>query len=362
MYVLHDEELLFLCNLMQMCEENITNDFGDIVCESPFSNIWVQENCGFTISELIESIDIEALRYEPHLRMHNFAAVISGYEWADMLEGIKISKVRDLRLEKIEIDDKRAMNTYFTDEAGNGYVAFHGTSVGEWRDNFEAGFVIETEQQVRALHFVEGIEKDNLTVVGHSKGGNKAKYVALLSDKVSRCVSFDGQGFSQDFLKNYESQILKNRYKITCYALGNDFVNIFMHDIFENKLYIEGNGVMSFEENHSPNSFFKFHYNESGHVSWYEFVECEQTALLKQIHKFSNYLIENPETEDRERILITLGETTQMLLGRKPPQYEKKYSILEILRYVKNNTSNFKLLWGYFKAYEKHDMYYKPTH
>lgn len=36
---------------------------------------------------------------------------------------------------------------------------------------------------------------DSITVTGHSKGGNKAQYVTVLSDKVDRCISMDGQGF-----------------------------------------------------------------------------------------------------------------------------------------------------------------------
>ena len=84
----------------------------------------------------------------------------------------------------------------------------------------------DPEQQRRALSFINNLEYDNITVVGYSKGGNKAKYVSLLSDKVTRCVSFDGQGFSRQFQEKYGPLIEENRWKITNYALDGDFVNI----------------------------------------------------------------------------------------------------------------------------------------
>ena len=41
-----------------------------------------------------------------------------------------------------------------------------------------------------------------LTVTGHSKGANKAMYTTIMCNNVTRCVSFDGQGFSKEFLSD----------------------------------------------------------------------------------------------------------------------------------------------------------------
>lgn len=361
MKILKDEELLFLCNLMYLHEEVVKDKADTLLAMSPFKNLWIEENYGKPIRTLISSIDIGELRRNELLSRHKFDGAIAGAEWADMLEAMNQSMIINLTFEKIFIDDKKAMNVYFTDDEGNGYIVFHGTGMGEWVDNFEGGFVSETDQQKRAIEFVESIDNNNLTVVGHSKGGNKAKYVALLLDKVTRCVSFDGQGFSKEFMEEYAEKIKQNKYKITCYALGNDFVNIFLHDICAKKRYIVGNGVSSFEENHSPNSFYHFYYNSNGHVSGYELIECEQGELLKQVQEFCNFILENPESNDKEKMLMSLGEMVQMLLGKKPPDYTKRYSVFEILYYLKRNTGNFKLFWYYFKAYEKHDMYKNVT-
>ncbi|HHT97502.1 MAG TPA: DUF2974 domain-containing protein [Clostridiales bacterium] len=71
-------------------------------------------------------------------------------------------------------------------------VAFKGTSGGlEWLDNVEGFNLSDTRAQKEALDFIEGLKFSNVTVTGHSKGGNKAMYVATLSDKVTRCLSYD---------------------------------------------------------------------------------------------------------------------------------------------------------------------------
>ncbi len=241
---LSDEELLFLSNLMHIKKEG------------EFVNIWTEDNKKNkrTIGDMLESIDTDKLKDSDI----TYDGEISGSEWAAMIEKVKDNpQICNLKLVDMDIDDKKALSVCLhNDETGETYVVFRGTSAGEWPDNFEGGYKADTEQQRRALAFVERQNFDNITVVGHSKGGNKAKYTAILSDKVDRCVSFDGQGFSAAFYEKYGPLIEQNKSKINCYALDNDFVNILMSDVYENKTYVDGHGVENFKQNHSPNSLF----------------------------------------------------------------------------------------------------------
>ena len=42
----------------------------------------------------------------------------------------------------------------------------------------------------------------DITVTGHSKGGNMSQYATVMcSGQVSKCISFDGQGFNKDFIE-----------------------------------------------------------------------------------------------------------------------------------------------------------------
>lgn len=120
----------------------------------------------------------------------------------------------------------------FMDYADNAYIIFRGTcGDDEWEDNAEGMTLADTVQQKAALRFTEEIHKDkklkvkSITVAGHSKGGNKAQYTAIVSNCVNRSVSFDGQGFSDAFLKKYKTNIIKRVNIIEFAAEKRDFVN-----------------------------------------------------------------------------------------------------------------------------------------
>ena len=75
----------------------------------------------------------------------------------------------------------------------------------------------------------------DITVCGHSTGGNQAQYVTIAYEKnqgknylqnndIDRCVSFDGQGFSNEFINKYKEDIEKKSDKIICYEPTVSFV------------------------------------------------------------------------------------------------------------------------------------------
>ena len=332
---LSDEELLFLSNLMHMKEEG------------KFEEIWTQKNKEdeVTIGKMLEYIDEDTLK---KLRGSDktYDGEISASEWADMIEKIQSNKnICDLKLVDLERDDKNALSVCLQDKDGNQYVVFRGTAAGEWLDNFQGGYLTDTQQQLRALAFVERQNGDNITVVGHSKGGNKAKYTAIRSDKVGRCVSFDGQGFSPAFFEKYGPLIEKNKNKITCYALDYDFVNILLTDIYGEKFYMNGHGVDNFAQNHSPNSLF----NEA-----YGFDKCGQSAAMESLHHFINYIVNTGEPEDVKKLMDYLGNVLNFCMGKRPPDYEEGYSTEELRKYLfaPENAEELGLLIAYVVQYE----------
>jgi hypothetical protein len=349
-----DEELLFLSNLMHIKEELIIVD--DVEVKSPFRDIWTDEyaNKNKSIGELINKIDTDKLREKPYAD-YKFNGEISGAEWADMLDAMKTSDICKLRVQDVNRDNKEALISYLKDEEGNTYVVFRGTSSGEWPDNFQGAYLSDTEQQKAALAYINSIDADNITVVGHSKGGNKAKYVALLSDKVTDCVSFDGQGFSQAFKDKYQDLIEKNKYKIKCYALDADFVNILMHDIYKEKYYIKGNGIGNFLENHSPNSFFDFklRYNEDGEriITSY-WTDAKQTEAMVSLHSFVLYVYNAIPESDRKDFFTFLGAICDMKLGH-PQEYTTK-DLMTFLT-ASENAHEIGLLIACLIKYEEYD-------
>lgn len=84
------------------------------------------------------------------------------------------------------------------------YFVYRGTNRLEWIDNAEGFLQTSSRMQEHAVAFFNktmeagGYEEKGYTinVTGHSKGGNKAQYVTIVSEhKVDNCINFDGQGF-----------------------------------------------------------------------------------------------------------------------------------------------------------------------
>lgn len=81
----------------------------------------------------------------------------------------------------------------------NTYITFTANSDTSYKKTIKSDYA--TDQQVEALNWFSRIVAENgwtnrtkITVSGHSKGGNKAQFVAIHSGLVKECISFDGQG------------------------------------------------------------------------------------------------------------------------------------------------------------------------
>ena len=154
---------------------------------------------------------------------------------------------------------------FVSEDTGEAVVAFKGTATGEWKDNFTGGNVTDTVQQKNALNWYRevydeyGLDSYDVTVTGHSKGGNKSKYIALLDDTVDHCVSFDGQGFSDKFMAQYKDQIAARQNIIENHNVDYDYVNLLLNDVGKTTYYKgQDLGKGGFLENHCPNTFMKF--------------------------------------------------------------------------------------------------------
>lgn len=161
----------------------------------------------------------------------------------------------------------------FTNPNGQVFVVFRGTGSGEWIDNGEglSGIPEEntyitygengevetetlqndyaTDQQVEALNWFHRIASQNgwnsdtrITLAGHSKGGNKAQFVAVRSGLADACFSFDGQGFSPEalaaFKNQYGAEFTARRRKIRSLSADNDYINVLGQRLMpENRIY-----------------------------------------------------------------------------------------------------------------------------
>lgn len=130
--------------------------------------------------------------------------------------------------------------TFVDKENNRVFVAYRGTGDGEWPDN-GLGLTQEfTIQQQRSVDYFDRVVQEEeldgsqrVIVTGHSKGGNKAVFVTMESsyaDRIDRCYSVDGQGFSeaadQRFRRKYTAEEYEERKQKLYGVYGeNDFVS-----------------------------------------------------------------------------------------------------------------------------------------
>ena len=239
----------------------------------------------------------------------------------------------------------------FTNQNGNIFVAFRGTGKGEWIDNGEGlsgvpeentyktyeksgiellGKKIKldyaTEQQVEALNWFCSIaakdrwSKDtNITLTGHSKGGNKAQFIAIHSDLVDDCYSFDGQGFSPEALASFKIQhgakFEIRRQNIYSFSSDNDYINVLgIRLVPQNQIYYF-------------KSHLDFHYLESMlNINGRFNRQCEQGELSRYVETVSEKLM---RMDPSIRKYATLGVMNifQKFLGKGVPVNGDKVSI-----------------------------------
>lgn len=95
---------------------------------------------------------------------------------------------------------------------GDACVAFRGTdsTITGWKENFNMLFSSPVAAQSLSVPYIENVAKKvkgNITLVGHSKGGNLAIYASTMCDdatksKIVEIQSFDSPGFTKEFIES----------------------------------------------------------------------------------------------------------------------------------------------------------------
>ena len=278
---------------------------------------------------------------------------VSGKEWAQLIRAIQndddIKKLQVSRITTVASSDKDGYNfdAMTFSEKGNekdAVVCFRGTlNKKEWVDDAEYISGAATDCNQAAMVYINGLPYSNITVVGHSKGANKAAYVYFGSDKVTRCLALDMPGFPPEFYLQYEAEIAAKLDGIKCYALESDFVNILVLPIpglNPPVHYYKGNGVANFAENHCPNCFF--FYDENGNP---QIIEGDQTESMKILHNLTAFIALEMHYEERIKIAPYIGNILGMAMGGE--DHTQKEKVDTILADVDALTT----IVAYFKKY-----------
>lgn len=269
-----------------------------------------------TVGEFVESINTANLDGDK-----NYGSYMTGDDWNQIIEAVKNDpQLMDVEIVQTHVADQAdggGVSALFVDPSTNeAVVTFRGTASLEWKDNFigggptDAADGVSTPFQEDALEWYQSLDLDqysSITVTGHSKGGNKAKYITVLDDSVDRCLSFDGQGFSDEFYDVYQDQIAANQDKITNNNVEGDYVNILLNDIGETNYYQGFDyGEGGFLENHCPNTFLNF--NSDG---TFQMVPGTQDERLATVDQFLNSYLRSLSPEDKQEALAMIGEMVE---------------------------------------------------
>lgn len=337
--LLEAKQVLLLENLTYLADKGVMKSLSQIQKDHGDGKLTVREIIGdIKIDQLDENVDYTTLQ--------------NGEEWRKVLNAVLADDtLLDMKMIAVKEGSEETGGTaavFFNEKTGEVVVAFRGTEKYEWKDNFIGGALtavetgadtlnqtgtikaglekgmeivfghkfrdtyvdVTTYYQEEALKWYQeldipelaGGEVKTITVIGHSKGGNKAKYIAILDDSVTRCLSFDGQGFSDEFFRKYERRIAERAYVITNHNVDFDFVNILLNDVGERIYYVGngyGDGISKILEAHCPDTYF--FYDEEGRA---DMVVAEgQAELMMELDKFLNsYLRTLPDKKKVETL------------------------------------------------------------
>ena len=174
---------------------------------------------GLYLSEIAECDDYEALfplerTAERNKKLLNAAAYSKRYG------KVRVNYYQDIL--DYEQDTQFCAITFIMPN-GDGCIAFRGTdsTITGWKENFNMLYMSPVAAQKLSVPYVEQVSKKikgNITLVGHSKGGNLAIYSGTMcSDKTKKKIveiqSFDSPGFSEEFINS--DNYIQTEQKIT---------------------------------------------------------------------------------------------------------------------------------------------------
>lgn len=211
-------------------------------------------------------------------------------------------------------------------DTGEGCVVFRGTggTYDAWEDNVLGQCQTDTAIQKKAVEFVDsecGAYSD-ITVCGHSKGGNLAMYTTVMSTaSIGKCVSFDGQGFSEDFVSDYSDKIAVSKDKIKSICAYNDYVNVLLYPIAGETVYTDNDGKGLYGHS-SYCMYVSNEYDENGNIVSIRNQSLVCKALNELTDGVSERLNDLPGNGNRDFSGLLAAMVAGVLSSDKSDMYE----------------------------------------
>lgn len=292
--------------------------------------IYLKKDYFISGEEVTVSSVIGALKNDSY---NSEEAAMNAQEWKALADNIE-KEHKDLMNYKItnfKQDDRTGMRVAcFVDDKNNPSdvnVVFRGTYTDyEWRDNGKGAYMTDTVVQKQAAEYVNSLPKEygnNMTATGHSKGGNNAQYVTITTNRIGKCTSYDGEGFSNEFIKKYKDKITARAGRITSISSKDDYVNVLMIPIAGTKIYLDTPHQDNFIFNHKPNIMLK----DNGKFC----DETEISDLSKFINEITTYYISYLPDPQRQVAAYGALELVIAIKGKGENILEEPQKIIPIV-------------------------------
>ena len=315
-----------------------------------------------TVGDWMDGIDESGLQDNPE-----YLFMTTMKEWRDIINAVKKDPVLcKLKILLIYTDLSEGggtcKNAVFVLDDKEAVVVFKGTDaysgMEQWKDNFYSGNLSDSPHQVNALNWYREcyeqchLDRYEVSVTGHSKGGNKAKYVTILDPTVSSCVSFDGEGFSDKFFDKYSRQISLRKDRIFNHMVNYDYISVLLNDVGSETYYYGNNlGTGGFMENHLPNTFLRFDEDGGMHMD----VDLRgRPAEINMFGEFANSFLRSQDDEERSESLRMFSSMLETVLSvnRTMTRNEVAEKILDFA-YSPENKNHLAYLAAYIIRYQQ---------
>ncbi len=349
----HKESIFGIDELMLLVSFTYMED------QHPFKNITAYQ--GMSVGEMLDSIDLsQAVEGRYYGTFLNIPDWVNLFAAARRHPAILNSRIIAGNIDTNSGGGGGISAVFLSEGKEEAVVAFRGTSTYEWYDDFEGANVVDTNQQINALEWYKEVYgslklgRYYLTVSGHSKGGNKAKYISILDDTPDRCISFNGQGFSDKFMYFYKDRILERRHIIENHNVDYDYVNLILNDVGERFYYFGYDyGKGGFAESHVINTYFDFGENGEYAIRLNPNGQSPEMRLLDRF--FNSYFRSSPSDQERTEAIELFGKLAEkavaISMGEEPDQNYMNFLCEMIADPVYSN--NVAFLFAYIIKYER---------
>ena len=194
------------------------NDIDNVVLSylsyMDFGELFSEHNSVHSIEETFELFcekhSLEEIR-EKGQSTERVPLLLEEMVYGDRFRGTKIGYYEDI-LDKEKI--KQFAAVIFLLPNGTNYISFRGTdsTITGWKEDFLMSCTSDTEgakEAVRYLNNVPNLLEGDLTIGGHSKGGNFAMYAStfcneIVKERIIKIYNNDGPGFRDEIINSDE--------------------------------------------------------------------------------------------------------------------------------------------------------------